>query len=146
LCDKQSANKSLKEGKNMQSLNFNKRAVQEGAQAYADGKRREANPYPDNTESNRRWYRGYDAQRSHNILIVPVVSAPVPEPEAAPKKTRKQAPKQAPKTATKTAPKATASKKAAPKKAEAAPKKAAPKKTTAPKKAPAKKKTAEVVA
>lgn len=97
----------------MNAFNLNKKTVQEGAQAQANGNGRDTNPYSPNCQAYNRWERGYDIQRSKNILVsvVPVATAPVVEP---------------------------VKKKNVPRKA-AAPKADAPTKRTLPKKAAAKK-------
>jgi hypothetical protein len=98
----------------MNAFNLNKKTVQEGAQAQANGNGRDTNPYSPNCQAYNRWERGYDIQRSKNILVsvVPVATAPVVEPV----KKKKNVPRKA-----------------------AAPKADAPTKRTLPKKAAAKK-------
>lgn len=109
----------------MNTINYNKKAVQEGAQAYEDGKTINANPYDSISQAYRQWDRGFLTQRVRNILPEPV--AVVVEPEPAPKKKnapRKTAPKTTATTAKKTVVKAAS---------KAAPNKAVAKKTTVPK-------------
>ena len=60
----------------MNELNYNKRACQEGALAFIDGTQK--NPYIYGSQSQRRWDRGYRAQKTHNI--VPVVNDVVEVP------------------------------------------------------------------
>lgn len=52
----------------MNTVNTNKKAVQEGAQAKEDGKRLSDNPYKSETQANRRWTRGFVTQTGHNII------------------------------------------------------------------------------
>ncbi len=64
----------------MQINNLNKRVVQEGALAFTNEISRDKNPYPDGTQSNRRWDLGFSIQKKKNILPVEIVET-IEEPK-----------------------------------------------------------------
>lgn len=73
----------------MNSLNYEKRAVQEGARARNEGGI--SNPYVYGTQSQRRWDRGFRKQGTCNIL--PDTPEVTPEVKASAKSAPKSEPK-----------------------------------------------------
>ena len=96
----------------MQTYNFNKDACQAGALAFENGNGLNANPYPENTQSYRRWERGWEAQKNGKGIIK---VEPKAEPKVEPKTVKPR--KATASKATKAAPKKAVAKKAPVKKA-----------------------------
>lgn len=73
----------------MQTFNYNKPACQDGAKAFQDGRNLSENPYLFESQSRRRWIRGFNIQKTQNIIQSnePKIEAVEPKPKKAVKKT-----------------------------------------------------------